>query len=398
MIPFYRVAPETAFPESREQVLAREMGRPPWGASGIPSHLEARELLSLNRGALLGLIFDAEFWYSPKCWHLWVETLWREGAGGTINVPLGNQDASWRSGNNVPPYLTLRGLEAASEHAAPQRWMVKRGSKPEHYCVAVASRSILEGLPAGVSVGELPGFWAEKGQDLRIFCEGWLHSFNATKDAGSRRDLLSMCDWHGKVLELGCGTGLMAKVCKETGCDVSWVGLDLNGESLGHAKSSMNLAVRADLNQALPFVPTALFDRIVCGDVLEHLPYPWELLRRLRVLIKPDGLLLASVPNIGHWSVVEDLLCGRWDETPSGVFCVSHLRFGTKKSWERWFEKGGWRIKRWEEERLPLPEGWVAPSGRLKEIWDRRSLETVRYRLMAQKANSTPLRPRALDP
>ena len=47
---------------------------------------------------------------------------------------------------------------------------------------------------------------------------------------------------------------------------------------------------------------------------------------RVQVL-PPGGVVVLSVPNVGHWSVVADLLAGRWDYLPAGLVCVTHLRF-----------------------------------------------------------------------
>ena len=385
MIPFFLVKyGNRDLVETREQQLARQMGYPPWELKSVLPSQNGRKLANAQKGPLIGFIFDPEFWYSHRCWGRWVAALLQDGAGGTINAPLGNQDPSWRTGLNVPVYLTLRGLENASDFEGSSRWIVKRGERPESYCVVVAPVSIIKELPEDLNIGDLPSFWARSRQEVRIFCEGWLHSFNAIKDAGSRHDLISMCKWHGMVLELGCGVGLMARTCKEVDFDVCWIGVDLNGKALFQARSFLDMAVQADINLPLPFSHNIKFDRVVCGDVLEHLPYPWDLLSSLRQWMQPDGLLIASFPNVGHWSVVEDLLAGRWDETPSGIFCVSHLRFGTKKSWERWFEKSGWRIIKWEEEKAPLPNEWIISPDRCQKVCDLESLETVRYRLSAQ--------------
>jgi len=385
VIPFYRVDyGDRTSGETREQALAREMGRPPWELASVSASQKARKLADRQKGSLVGLVFDPCFFYSHHCWRRWVDALLQDGTKGKVDLPLGNQDPSWRVGLDVPLYLTLRGLEETSEFTGPVRWLERKATRIENFCVSVLPVSLLYEAPEDLNVGALPDYWVEQGQEVRIFCSGWLHSFNAVRDAGCRHDLLFMCDWHGRVLELGCDMGLMAGTCKESGSHVEWIGIDRNGERLGQARSFMDMAVLADINLPLPFSAGTKFDRIVCGDVLEHLPYPWDVLSGLRRWLRPDGLLVASVPNVGHWSVVEDLVKGRWDETPSGLFCVSHLRFGTKRSWERWFEKSGWQIISWEEERVPLPEGWILSPRGAEDAWDTQSLETVRYRLTAK--------------
>ena len=85
--------------------------------------------------------------------------------------------------------------------------------------------------------------------------------------------------------------------------------------------------------------------------------------------------------------MIEDLLDGRWDETPSGLFCINHLRFGTQTSWRRWFEKTGWETVVWQEETVPLPDPWLISRTDNRDCdrnYNWNSLETIRYRVAAR--------------
>jgi 2-polyprenyl-3-methyl-5-hydroxy-6-metoxy-1,4-benzoquinol methylase len=361
-----------------------EMGEPPSGWSPLQGSATVGDLLQRAENGLLGLTFDPEFWYGKGCWRRWLEALAHEGTSGRINVPLGNQDPAWRAGMSVPLYLTLRGIERASELVGPVRWSVRLSPRPEGFMVAVVPRGILEALPVDLALKDLPNYWAREGQEVRIFCEGWLHAFNVIEEAGRRPDLLSMCDWQGQVLEVGCGRGLMAEACKEAGSRVFWVGIDLDLDALTRARTSVDLCLQSDITQPLPLSQKIKFDRIVCGDVLEHLPYPWHFLLSVRKWMKPDGFLVASFPNVGHWSIVEDLMAGRWDETPSGTLCVTHVRFGTKRTWARWLEASGWEVIRWESEKVPLPGGWQTCVEDKAGDHNLEGLETYRYRVLAR--------------
>jgi 2-polyprenyl-3-methyl-5-hydroxy-6-metoxy-1,4-benzoquinol methylase len=385
LIPFYLITQEGRRRGGRpETALAMEMGEPPWGWSPLPRSATVGDLLRETESGLLGLTFDPEFWYGKSCWRRWLEALAHEGTSGKINVPLGNQDSAWRTGMAVPPYMTLRGIEKASEFVGPVRWSVKLCPRPEGFMVAVVPRSVLEAVPVDFVLADLPIHWAREGQEVRIFCEGWLHAFNVIEEAGRRPDLLSMCDWQGQILELGCSSGLMAVACKEMGSRVFWVGIDLDPDSLKRARASVDLCIQADITQPPPLSQKIKFDRIVCGDVLEHLPYPCRFLKNIQQWMKPEGFLVASFPNVGHWSIVEDLMAGRWDETPSGTLCVTHLRFGTRRTWARWLQAAGWEVIRWESEKVPLPVGWHTCLGGSAGDQDLEGLETYRYRVLAR--------------
>jgi 2-polyprenyl-3-methyl-5-hydroxy-6-metoxy-1,4-benzoquinol methylase len=70
------------------------------------------------------------------------------------------------------------------------------------------------------------------------------------------------------------------------------------------------------------------FDTILCLDTLEHLLDPWGLVARLSALLAPGGAIVASIPNVRHYSVsVPLLLLGRWDYRDAEILDRTHLRF-----------------------------------------------------------------------
>ena len=92
------------------------------------------------------------------------------------------------------------------------------------------------------------------------------------------------------LLDVGAGEGALVERYRNEGWDI--VGADSAYES-PHVK-------RADL-LSLPF-DDGSFDTVLCLDVLEHvelLDQPLALTEIVRVL-KDDGLLLLSVPNLAH--------------------------------------------------------------------------------------------------
>ena len=389
MIPFFHIGKteceNTLTPEQR---LARRMAHLPEHTGKIAGGTTVERFLSANSDRTLGLIFDMEFWYGPECWQRWINALETDGLRDMPNVPAGNQEPEWRQHFAPSPYVTLRGLEHAAETMQAETWHTAAATQPVCFSVVVLPRNILADMPRTLTMEELPRIWADRHVKVRIFGGGWLHSFNSLADAGCRYDLLDMTDWHGNVLELGCDRGLMAKACRERGNQVTWIGMDRNPDALGAARSHMDLAIRADAEASLPFSSTLRFDRVVCGDFLEHLAYPWRFLKRLVHWTAPEGLLVASFPNVGHWSIVDDLLAGRWDETPSGILCVSHLRFGTRASWQRWLDESGWQAVCWESEQLDPPPGWQERVPAAGGTLDVDSLKTLRYRLVAKKRTS----------
>ncbi len=85
-------------------------------------------------------------------------------------------------------------------------------------------------------------------------------------------------------------------------------------------------------------------DVLVYGDVLEHLVDPWSVLRRHGEWLTPQGLVLACIPNIAHWSALIHLLMGEWPHLEQGLFDRTHLRFFTEPSIRQLFAQAGLHI------------------------------------------------------
>ncbi len=61
------------------------------------------------------------------------------------------------------------------------------------------------------------------------------------------------------------------------------------------------------------------FDRIVCFEVLEHLSSPFKALKEFRRVLKNDGDVILSVPNVWYWRRIFRFLLRKkkvFDEIP----------------------------------------------------------------------------------
>jgi len=145
-----------------------------------------------------------------------------------------------------------------------------------------------------------------------------------------------------RVLDVGCGEGGLGRILKQKGCRV--VGIEVEpGVAVEAAKHYERVYVRDMDTFDLPF-DGEFFDHIVCADVLEHLRNPWNVLRRLCPLLKPEGSLVASIPNIRNTETVSQLLRGNFDYTDWGIMDESHLRFFTRRNIEKMFADNGFSV------------------------------------------------------
>jgi 2-polyprenyl-3-methyl-5-hydroxy-6-metoxy-1,4-benzoquinol methylase len=98
----------------------------------------------------------------------------------------------------------------------------------------------------------------------------------------------------GRVLDVGCGRGLILGTLKEWGYETH--GVELSEESAWHARHRMGAAMHVG-----DFISAALepasFDAIIFWHSLEHFRRPVDALLHARELLKPGGLLVVAVPN-----------------------------------------------------------------------------------------------------
>ena len=110
------------------------------------------------------------------------------------------------------------------------------------------------------------------------------------------------------------------------------------------SRSGWTAFVEADLNHGLPDEVGETIDVVVAGDVLEHVVDPHRLLRDLADRLAADGEVFVSVPNFAHWYPRARVVAGRFDYDQRGLLDHGHVRFFTRRSFERLVEDCGMRI------------------------------------------------------
>lgn len=177
-----------------------------------------------------------------------------------------------------------------------------------------------------------------------------------------------------RVLDLGCGRGRHMHALYWHDTPLNVVGLDL---SHGEVKAALDgffdlpppdpvsdkrsaVVLAGDAAQ-LPF-PDASFDRIICSEVLEHVPDPDAVLAEISRILKPDGLFIASVPRYWPericWALSTD-----YHNTPGG-----HVRIFRSDALRRSVEKQGFRrfARHWAHG-LHSPYWWLQCA-----LWSRK--------------------------
>ncbi|TDK24942.1 bifunctional 2-polyprenyl-6-hydroxyphenol methylase/3-demethylubiquinol 3-O-methyltransferase UbiG [Luteimonas aestuarii] len=103
-----------------------------------------------------------------------------------------------------------------------------------------------------------------------------------------------------RVLDVGCGGGLLSESMAKAGADVTAIDLadDLVKVARLHSlESGVKVDYRVQAVEALADEQPGAFDVVTCMEMLEHVPDPGAILQACATLLKPGGRLFVSTLN-----------------------------------------------------------------------------------------------------
>lgn len=223
--------------------------------------------------------------------------------------------------------------------------------------VFAARRAALEKLPPSLPLDDAARAVHLAGGRALADPRSYLHRY-AEMDAQAREDLAAKVpDGAQAVLDVGCSRGATAPALRRRGV-TRIVGIEPDPEDAAGAGRVYDRVLTAALEEVPSGEFAAEFDAVLFGDVLEHLIDPSDALVRVRPWLTARGVVVASVPNVGHWSVVADLAAGRFDYIPYSLLSGTHLRHFTRATIRDLFEACGYAVVSIDTVKLtPSPDG-----------------------------------------
>ena len=302
-------------------------------------------------------------------------------------LPVTNEPWSEEArGSPAFAYSTPAVLEEAVREAASQAAPIRAAAAPRSPVFSIR-REVLSGLPAGLPLDEVPEEAHRQGRRVFIDPGAYLHRYG-DMDGQARADLVARIPaGAATVLDVGCSRGATARLLRQAGV-TRVVGIEPDAGDAAEAAKLCDRVLAVALEEVREEFP-GHFDAVLFGDVLEHLIDPAAALERVRPWLSPRGVVVASVPNLGHWSVIGDLLGGRFDYVPYSILSGTHVRHFTRQTLSDLFEASGYRIVSIATVSFPPSPAGTEKLKRLASIpGASEDLSTVEFLVTAKPAES----------
>ena len=172
-------------------------------------------------------------------------------------------------------------------------------------------------------------------------------NYDFSLDLESQNTMSVINNWikpESTVLEFGSANGRLTKyLSEEKKCKVTIVEIDEEAGS-----KAEKYAVRSYLGTKYGNIENFFWERekqefqyIIFADVLEHLNNPQKVLEKCKEVLREDGRILVSIPNITHNSIIIDMLNDKFEYSKTGLLDRTHIHFFSYKSFIDMVKKNG---------------------------------------------------------
>ena len=154
--------------------------------------------------------------------------------------------------------------------------------------------------------------------------------------------MASLVDSKQKILDLGCGTGDLIKLLKIKNSLVEGVEISRKAAKIGQRRG-YKITI-ADLHKKFPYKNNS-FDTITAGEIIEHIYDTDFFLEEIKRILKKNGTLIITTPNLATLGRRLMLLFGINPHIETNLEnSAGHIRYFTKKSLEELLNKHSFKI------------------------------------------------------
>ena len=147
------------------------------------------------------------------------------------------------------------------------------------------------------------------------------------------------------ILEFDCGLGSTLLRLKYMYPHAKVYGIETNtnvAKICGNMIEVMNVNFEENYIMKFKENATDFFDYIILGNRLQFSTDSWKLLKEIKKFLKPEGYIIAAVPNVMHHSVIKNLLNGQFLYNTNSILYRNYNKFFTLSDIHKIFDECGY--------------------------------------------------------
>jgi len=157
------------------------------------------------------------------------------------------------------------------------------------------------------------------------------------------------------VADVGCFDGSWSVLFRDLGGAVTVEGFDVVDEALVEARSKGIKAYRWDFNAETCPAEDDRYDVVIAGEVVEHVFDTDTFMGELYRILRPEGVLILSTPNLNYWWNRMLVMLGKMPYFHPGVSQLvqsdprvfrDHIRMGNVAEWRALLTACGFRVEK----------------------------------------------------
>lgn len=187
-------------------------------------------------------------------------------------------------------------------------------------------------------------------------------------NSGSRFKIMAdLVDSNQGILDLGCGTGDFIKILSKKNKKVEGIEISKKVAQIAQ-KKGLKIKI-SDLHTTFPYSKNS-FDTVTAGEIIEHIYDTDFFLEEIKRILKPNGFLILSTPNIATLGRRLMLLFGVNPLIETSLdHSAGHIRYFTKKSLSDLLEKHNFKITKFTSDSINFDQKGKFQSKTLAKIF-----------------------------